>query len=287
MNGKLKSVLVEEGSRVRQGQIVAVLENGDYRARVAFGQALLSQREAELRRVINGATEQERSKVRAEMEEAEAVLKNSQLILERRQILYQRGAFAREAADLAERDYQVSKARYEAAAERYSQITDKAREEDLSQAQANVRLAQAQLDESRVRLEKTSIRSPITGTVLRQHLKAGETAAASPDMPIVTIANLGTLRVRVDVDETDIGKVRLGLRSYVQADAYGDTKFWGRVVRISQVLGKKNFRTDEPTERVDTKILETLVELDDHNKLPPGLRVNVFILSSEASLASP
>jgi HlyD family secretion protein len=87
--------------------------------------------------------------------------------------------------------------------------------------------------------------------------------------------------VRVDVDEADIGKIQVGQRAYVSAQAYGDRKFGGRVVRISQMLGKKNIRTEEPTERIDTKILETLIELDENSKLPPGLRVNTFIITRE------
>ena len=86
------------------------------------------------------------------------------------------------------------------------------------------------------------------------------------------------MRVRVDVDEADIGKVQVGQRAFVSAQAYGERKFWGRVVRISQKLGKKNIRTEEPTERIDTKILETLIELDEEHKLPTGLRVNAFIV---------
>jgi HlyD family secretion protein len=87
--------------------------------------------------------------------------------------------------------------------------------------------------------------------------------------------------VRVDVDETDIGRIQVGQRAYVSAQAYGEQKFSGRVVRISQMLGKKNIRTEEPTERIDTKILETLIELDEGTKLPAGLRVNTFIVIHE------
>ena len=96
------------------------------------------------------------------------------------------------------------------------------------------------------------------------------------------MADVTILRVRADVDETDVGKVRLGQRAYVTADAYGDRKFWGRVRRIGQVLGKKRVRTDEPTERVDTKILETLIELDRGQRLHLGLRVNSFILLDDS-----
>jgi hypothetical protein len=91
-----------------------------------------------------------------------------------------------------------------------------------------------------------------------------------------TLADTTTLHVRVDVDETDISKPRIGLQAYVTAATYGNMKFWGRVVRIGQILGKKNIRTDEPGERMDTKILETLIALDDSQMLLPGLRVDAF-----------
>lgn len=87
---------------------------------------------------------------------------------------------------------------------------------------------------------------------------------------------------RADVDEMDVSRIRLNQRAYVTADAYAGKKFWGRAVRIGQAPGRKNVRTDEPGERVDTKILETLIELDAGRKLPAGLRVDSFIITDES-----
>ena len=81
----------------------------------------------------------------------------------------------------------------------------------------------------------------------------------------------------VDVDETAIGRGAVGQVAYVTADAFGARRFPAHVIRVGQVLGKKNVRTDEPTERVDQKILETLLDLDDGHELPIGLRVQAFI----------
>ena len=75
--------------------------------------------------------------------------------------------------------------------------------------------------------------------------------------------------------------MEVGQRAYVTADAYANKKFWGHVVRVGEELGRKNVRTDEPTERVDTKILETLVQLDSGADLPVGLRVDAFIVRAE------
>src|SRR5262249_23033564 len=147
-----------------------------------------------------------------------------------------------------------------------------AREEDAARAASDVALAKARLEEARAVYEKTLVRAPIAGVVLRRHRRAGESVSTQFDSPIVTLPDRSVVRVRVDVDETDIGRVAVGQPSYVTADAFGARRFEGRVVRVGQALGKKNVRTDEPTERVDQKILETLVELQDGHDLPIGLR---------------
>ena len=74
-----------------------------------------------------------------------------------------------------------------------------------------------------------------------------------------------------------MARLKLGQKAYVTADAFGMRRFPGTVVRVGQMLGKKNVRTDEPNERVDQKVLETLIELEDGRDLPIGLRVRAFL----------
>jgi multidrug resistance efflux pump len=283
--GRVEAVLVQEGDGVQRGQVLAVLQRREYEAQLMAAKARLSQAEAELQRLINGARQEERREVWAAVEQAEAVRRNAQVEVQRRQMLLRRGYIAREEVDRARRDLQVAQARFQGARERYAFVTAAAREDERARAQAAVVLAQAQVREAQARLEKSEIRSPLHGTVLRRYVHAGE--VVSPEAPQTTlfiVADTTTLRVRADIDETDIGQLQVGLEAYVTADAYGDTKFRGHVVQIGQVLGKKNLYTDEPTERVDTKILETLIELDRGQLLVPGLRVDVFITASHGAL---
>ncbi len=288
LSGKLRSVNVEEGDAITRGQVLAVLENDDYRAQVLSAEAELRAKEATLRKVLNGARSQERAEALSSVRAAQAVLDNARAETERRQKLYAAGVISREEAERFAREYDVAKARYQEAVERHSLVDDRAREEDRSFAEADVQLARARLKEARARYAKTFIKSPIDGTALRKHHRNGESVSNSstvPD-PILTIGDKKVLRVRVDVDETEVSKVRVGQKAYVTADAFGRQKFWGRVVRIGEELGRKNVRTDEPTERVDTKILETLVELDNGVQLPVGLRVDAFILADAGDAAS-
>ncbi len=283
INGKLRRIYVEEGDGVRRRQILAELENGDYRAQVESAQAEVMQKQAELRKVINGARQQERREALSSVAEAEAVMNNAQADMLRRRGLFAAGVISREEEDRYQKEYEVAKARYEEMSQHHALVDADAREEDRAIAQATLQLAEAKLANARALLEKTYIRAPLDATVLRKHHREGESVSnstSSPD-PIFTIGDKSALRVRVDVDEADVSKLTLGQRAYVTADAFGERRFPGHVVRIGEQLGRKNVRTDEPTERVDMKILETLVQLDEGIDLPIGLRVNAYIVQEK------
>jgi ABC exporter DevB family membrane fusion protein len=287
LSGKIKSVNVEEGDTVRKGQVLAVLQNDDYRAEVLSAQAQVLAKEASLRKVVNGARTQERSEALSTVRRAEAVMNNARSEMDRRQKLFDAGVISRDEFERYAREYDVARANYQENVEHHSLVDDQAREEDRSFAEADLQLARAQLEQAQARYEKTLIKSPIDGTVLRKHHRNGESVSNSstvPD-PILTVGDKNVLRVRMDVDETDVNKIRVGQEAYVTADAYGKQRFWGHVVRVGELLGPKNVRTDEPTEHVDKKILETLVELDKGVQLPVGLRVDSYIVCNTREIA--
>ncbi len=277
LSGRLKAVDVEEGDRVHKGQVIAQLVNEDYAARVAAAEATLAQRQAELLRLVNGARSQERRASEADLAAAQAALENSQREAERRHNLADHDMISRDEADRYERAYKVARAEYERASQEYSLVQADARDDERQRDEAAVAAARAQLAEARAFYEKTLIRSPIDGVILRKFRHTGESVSTQFDSPVVTLADDSSLRVRLDVDETDVARLRVGQPAFVTAEAYGSRKFTGRVMRVGYILGRKNVRTDEPSERVDTKILETLVQLDRGQTLPLGLRVDSFV----------
>ena len=281
VEGTLREVPVEEGEHLRCGETIAVVDNADFAARVAGARATVALRQAELDRVINGAREQEREEAAAAVEEAAAVLENARSEWQRKQSLLATGDISRSEEERAEREYRVAEARLHEAAKHHAFVDAPARVDERERAQAELEVARAQLGEAQALLEKTIVRAPFDGTVLKRYRKAGETVSNKGDTPIVSFGNDARLRVRVDVDETDIAKVRVGDRAWFTAEAFGAEKFSGRVVRVGRELGKKNIQTDDPAERIDTKILETLVDLDGRPPLPPGLRMDSFIQTGQ------
>ena len=237
---------------------------------------------------MNGAREQERGEAQASVREAQAVMSNAQAELARRQDLFQSGVISREELDRYTRQSEVAREQYQEKSNHASLLNNGPREEDVAFAQADLRLAQANEAQAQARYEKSFIKSPIDGVVLRKHHRDGESvsnSATTPD-PVLTIGDTQVLRVRVDIDEADVNKVRVGQTAYVTADAYGKQKVWGHVVQVGELLGPKTIRTNEPTERVDRKFLEALVELDASAQLPMGLRVDTFIVTNGEQAAA-
>src|SRR5262249_16674189 len=108
------------------------------------------------------------------------------------------------------------------------------KQEDIQQAQEAARAAQAQVDYSRAQLDKTFIRSPISGTVLQMAAQQGETLAAGLSAPtLIIVADLKRLQVDVYVDETDIGRVKIGQEAEVMVDAFPKTPFVGKVSKVA------------------------------------------------------
>ena len=277
--GRIAALHAEEGDQVRAGQVIAELENRDYRAQLAVAEAGVAEARAVLARTRNGSRAEELREAQAAVDQAEAVEGQARREAARREALAADGVIAREERDRAARDVTVASARLTALRERLALVQAGPRVEDHRQAEAVLAGAIAGMHEASARLAKTLIVAPIDGTVLRRRLRVGE--SVTPEVPgtsLYTLADLSRLRVRVDVDEHDVGAVALGQRAYVTAVAYRERRFEGRVIRVGRVLGRKNIRTDEPRERVDTKILEVLVELDQGTSLPIGLRVDATLL---------
>lgn len=199
--GRLAFLGVSEGSQARRGDIIARLDNADYTAAVA-------QAEAEL------------ASARATLIEAEA---------DRDQLQRE---FVRVRDIHGQNPNLVSPQEVENAQSRSLQGEARARAQvaRVEAAAAGLRVAQANL-------ENTYIRAPFTGTVLRKEAEVGEVVAPSVGGgltrgAVVTMADLATLEVEVDVNEAYIARIRSGQRARITLDAYPDTAFRGAVRQV-------------------------------------------------------
>lgn len=274
--GILAAVHVEEGDSVSKGAVLAELVNAEHLARLDAATARVAAAKAEVQRTMSGSRPEEKREALAALEQAETVMRIARIEAERRASLLAQGLVDQETADRAARDYETAAAEHEM---RRQQLLarDRGRREDIVIALSTLEAAQNEEAETRALLDKTRIHAPMDGSVLKIHRRAGEMVSVFFDSPVLTVGDTSTLRLRVEVDERDVGRLRLGQRAYATAEGFGDARFWGTITRIGGLMGRKTVHSDSPSERKDTKVLETLVTLDEHPTLPVGLRMEVYI----------
>jgi len=196
--GRLVWLGVLEGSRVKEGDVVARLESNDVAATADQAQANVRQ-------------------ARANLQQGQAELKDAQANLERTR-------------DLVAKKFQ-SESVLDQAVARY----DKARA-SIASLQAAIGVAQASERGARVGVEQTLIRAPFDGVVLTKAANVGDVItpfsnAADSKGAVVTIADMSTLEVEADVSEANISKVMVGTPCEIQLDAFPEQRFQGSVSR--------------------------------------------------------
>lgn len=275
----VKQVLVKEGQQVKQGDLLVQLENGVELAQLQSAEAEAVAERANLARTLKGLRVEDRDAVNADAQAARARAELSASVAARTEQLAKSGAATPDELDRARRQAQQDGAALKANEARLRAAEAGSRGEDIAFARARVLGAEARVVQAKAQVDRLAIRAPLDGEVLQVKVREGELYSFQGSEPLVVMGDTRTLRVRMDVDERDVSRVKLDAAAWVTADAFGPQKFNGKVVEVGRRFGRKNVRTDDPVERNDTKILEVVIQLDSNERLVPGQRVNSFIVA--------
>ncbi|HET8623638.1 MAG TPA: efflux RND transporter periplasmic adaptor subunit [Gemmatimonadales bacterium] len=232
--GRLATLPVDGGSVVRRGEVIAQLENADYRAAVSEAKANLATARAQL--------------IEAEAERDQA-RRDADRVLRMR---------ATDPALISTQDTELAESRAEQTAAR------------AAAARARVEATQAALRFAEANFENTFIRAPFTGTVLRKEAEVGEVVAPSVGGgltrgAVVTMADLSSLEVEVDVNEAYIGRVQRNQPADITLDAYPDTSFRGSVRQVVPTADRQ---------RATVQVKVAIVDRDPRILPEMGARVN-------------
>lgn len=283
VSGRIARYLVEEGQVVEAGAVLVEQESSPERAALKAAEADLEAKKAELSRVAKGLRAED---VDAVVAEAEAALARSELskgALDRVEKLAKGGGATVDELDRARRQAAIDARSADAAEARRKAALAGSRQEDVLVARAAVLAAQARKEQAEAALQRLSIKAPITGEILWIKFRGGEFYNTQGAYPLLVMGDTSRLRVRMDVDERDVGKLKVGAPAYATLNAFPGQKFPGKVAEIGRRMGRKNIRTDDPAERIDTKILEVVVDLEQKDQLVPGLRVLVYVEAGGAA----
>ncbi|MFH2076819.1 MAG: efflux RND transporter periplasmic adaptor subunit [Pseudomonadota bacterium] len=234
VTGRLVALMVEEGSKIKEGDVIARMENIDV-------SAVRDQAAANL------------NMARATLEQARAERDNARKEYER----YKR---------LVARDY-VSRSDYEAVETRYRRAV-----EGVKASEAVVHAGEAALQNAEASLDYTLIRAPFDAVVLTKNADIGDIvtpigAAANAKAAVVSIADMSSLQVEVDVSETSITTIRVGQPCDIQLDALPDARFRGEVHAIVPTV-----------DRSKATVLVKVRFLDKDRRMLPDMSAKVSFL---------
>jgi RND family efflux transporter MFP subunit len=237
VTGQLVSLSVEEGSRIKKGQVIARLESED----------------------VAAARDQAKANLKAahyNLEQAKAELHDATLSFNRNK-------------DLIEQGY-ISQAEYDSSEARYKKA-----DAAVEAAEAAVKANTAALQGANVAIQYTLIRAPFDAVVLTKNADIGDIvtpigAAANAKAAVVTIADMNSLQVEVDVSESNIHQVKVGQPCEIQLDALPESRFRGEVHMIVPTA-----------DRTKATVLVKIGFIDKDNRILPEMSAKASFLSRE------
>lgn len=230
---RIAAVLVQEGDRVRSGEVLARLDTSRLDPQVAQAEAQVAAQHAVVERMHNGSRPEEIAQARANLDQAMADAANARTLYERKRDLLQKAAGSQQDFDNARAALTMAEARVALNQKALDLTVAGPRKEDIAQAEAQERGYEAQLALLRRQRADAQLLAPTDGVVRARLLEPGE--MASPQRPVLSLAMMDPKWVRAYVSEQDLGQVHPGMKATVRADGFPGRGFEGWVGFISPV----------------------------------------------------
>ena len=224
-------VLVQEGDRVKRGQLLAQLHTEMLEAQQAEAEAALEAQRQILARLEAGSRPEEIRKARAELQAAEAQSKAAHDSYRRVAKLLERKLASPQDEEQARSQADAAAAQVKAVQATLALLKAGARKEDIAAARAQLAAREASLTQARQRMANASLYAPADGIIRNRILEPGD--MAFPQSPVLTLAFLDPVWVRAYLPEPMLGRVREGATAWITTDSYPDKRYQGWVGYIS------------------------------------------------------
>jgi len=273
--GRVVERLVSEGDRVKAGQLVARLDDTEQQEQLALRRAELAGAEAAFAALQAGSRPQEIAAAEATLHSVEAERDRLRLDFTRQQELRGKDAIADRELEASQGQLKVAEARTVEAAERFKLVQAGPRAEDVAQGRARADQARAAVAFAETQVENTRLVSPLNGVVLSQNIEPGE--YVSPGTPIVTVADTAHVWVRAYVNQTDLGRVRLGQKIAVHTDTFPNKSYEGTVGFIASEAEFTPKTVQTTKERVKLVFRIKIDLANPNDELKPGMPADAIV----------
>ncbi len=268
VSGYLERIYVHIGDVVKQGQVIAQIDSGDFLHKVREIEAKVAQAKANLSELEAGSRPEELRQAEEAVRQAQSRFDNARLQRERIDALFKRQVISKKEADIAEMEYTVAEAQLAGSQQHLKLIREGARQEVREASQAKLKEMEAILEQERTRFKDTKIVAPFRGEISRKYVDAG--ALVSSSTPLVNLVHTETLKVIANVLEKDVPLLKAGLKAKVRVEPYPGRIFEGRVEKINSALD------------LSTRTLQTEVYIPNSDRsLKPGMFANVEVVLLE------
>ncbi|MDA8432512.1 MAG: efflux RND transporter periplasmic adaptor subunit [Nitrospiraceae bacterium] len=220
---RVESLRVEEGDRVKTGQLLATLEKERLQHQVQQAGAQVKAQEDVVAALVAGTRPEDIRKARAEAVAAKAEADNAELTNRRLQNLAKKEVVSKQDADNSKAAADSSRARLQAAKEALALAVAGPRKEDIAAAKATLNALREALAVANKNLSYAELYAPSDGVIQSRILEKGD--MASPQKPVFTLALTDPVWVQAYVSETDLGKISLGMKAEVTTDSFPGKKY--------------------------------------------------------------
>ena len=263
LHAKVKEILVKEGDKVTEGQLIAKLDTKDVEEALEAAKTQVDLAKANKEDATKNA--------KAEYAKVQTAYNNALLDFQRKSSLLESG-------DISQSEYeQVESALKDAKASLGSFKVSGGNVQVSESYDLQIKSAEEGLRKAQSAVDSAEIKAPISGTITRVNVEAGQFADNLLDgKPMFTVENLDQLELSISVSEYSIGKLSLGQKAIITADVLGDEKLEGEVSSISPTGEQKNGNTAE-------RVIPIKIKIDGDKKgLLSGITAKADIVLSEA-----
>jgi HlyD family secretion protein len=274
--GRILEISAQVGDRVTKGDVLVRLDDKEARARLAAAEAEVSVRQRERDAQAETAGREDVRKAEDALYAAERAATNARFALDG--VLAADRKAAGSAQDLIQARNQLSQAEDKLRRERIALAAAhaKAKVPAPNRLEAALIAARAELTLAEEAVEKMRIRAPLSGSVLQINAKAGELAMPAAEQVLVVMGDLSLMRVRAEVDEQDVAKIKRGQPVFVRSTAFPGREFSGTVTELAPSLAMPRMGSRGARRSTDVEVMEVMVDLEGTSPLLPGMRADVF-----------
>jgi len=270
------------GAHVKAGDPLFRVDDRQLKAQLAMAQARAESAKAQLTRLENQPRPEEIPPSEAKVQAAKANADRTLDEYQRARSLVDQHAVSEQEAVGKRLLNEVAVEQWHQAQREHSLLLAGAWKPDLNVARAALDQAQAEVAQIRTEIERAIVRAPIEGEVIQVNVRAGESVSGQSQQPLMLLGQLHPLHVRADVDEHDIVQFNSNAKAVLQLRGKSARHYPLRFVRVEPYVVAKRWLTGDNTERVDTRVLQVIYEVDQIDSATyVGQQVDVFINADE------